>query len=92
MFIKLETVKKLIDKKTNVKTKMIEGDCDGFRVYKFIDKETQKNYCTLFADIEIIKKDGRQFLSLQGILNGVLDIDNQPITLEDVRYLINNND
>lgn len=91
LLIKLEAIKKLIDKKMNVNTDIITDYLDDLRVYKIINPQTQESYCTLFADVEIIYKDGKRYLSLDGIINGVVSINNQTLTPNEIQFLVNNN-
>lgn len=92
MLIRLEAIKKLIDKKMNVNTEITEDYWNGLRVHKIINPQTQESYCMLFADVEIIYKDGKRYLSLDGIINGVVYINNQPVTPSEIQFLINNNE
>lgn len=92
MLIRLETIKKLIDKKMNVNTEIITDYTDDLRVYRFINPETQESYCTLFADVEVIYKDGKRFLSLEGIINGIVSINSQMLTPNEIQFLINHNE
>ena len=92
MLIKLETVKKLVDRKMNVNTDIITDYLDDLRVYRFINPQTQESYCTLFADVEVIHKDGKQYLSLDGIINGIVSINNQMLTPNEIQFLIKINE
>lgn len=92
MLIRLETIKKLIDKKMNVNTEIITDYLDDLRVYQFINPKTQESYCTLFADVEVIYKDGKRFLSLEGIINGIVSINNQTLTPNEIQFLIKINE
>lgn len=91
MLIRLETIKKLIDKKMNVNTDIITDYLDDVRVYRFINPETKQSYCTLFADVEVIHKNGKYFLHLDGIINGIVSINNQTLTPNEIQFLVNNN-
>ena len=92
MLIRLEAIKKLIDKKMNVNTEITEDYWNGLRVHKIINPQTQESYCMLFADVEIIHKDGKRFLSLEGIANGIVSINNQMLTPNEIQFLIKINE
>lgn len=92
LLIKLDTIKKLIDQKMNVNTDIITDYLDDLRVYQFINPQTQESYCTLFADVEVIYKDGKRFLSLEGIANGIVSINNQMLTPNEIQFLIKINE
>lgn len=90
MLIKLSEIKKLIERKTNRKVKLIveysdEYDSDRYyKIYKFIDNETKEVYTTLFED----ELNNNEMLDLEGIINGILTIKDKHVEEDDIDFLI----